>query len=72
MCRHIISESMVPTSEVGAHAQEAVHERFREAFERHFTVKRVPRNKMDAVHQHPLIDILLLRRRSAPLQYRCD
>ncbi len=47
--------------------QEAVHERFRTAFERHFLFKRVPHARMDAVHQHALIDILLLRRRSTPL-----
>lgn len=48
--------------------QEAVHARFRAEFERHFTFKRVPRSKMDIMHQHPSIDILLLRRRSAPLE----
>jgi hypothetical protein len=47
--------------------QEAVHERFRAAFERHFLFKRVPHARMDAVHQHALIDILLLRRRSTPV-----
>lgn len=50
------------------HAQDAVQARFREAFARHFVIKRVPRSKMDDIHQHPLIDILLLRRRSAPRQ----
>ncbi len=49
-------------------AQETVHERFRTEFERHFMFKRVPRSKMDAMHQHPSIDILLLRRRSVPQQ----
>ncbi len=48
--------------------QETVHERFRTEFERHFVFKRVPRSKMDAMHQHPSIDILLLRRRSVPQQ----
>ena len=58
--------SLEPRSKMEGHAQDAVQARFREAFERHFVIKRVPRNKMDDVHQHPLIDILLLRRRSAP------
>ncbi|KAK9830946.1 hypothetical protein WJX81_000881 [Elliptochloris bilobata] len=47
---------------------DAVQERFRTAFEHHFVIKRVPRAKLDAVHQHPSIDILLLRRRSTPVQ----
>lgn len=44
---------------------EAVHSRFTSLFEQHFTIKRTPRSKMDAVHQHSAIDILILRRRKA-------
>ena len=42
---------------------EAVHARFTAIFEQHFTIKRTPRSKMDAVHQHSAIDILILKRR---------
>ena len=42
---------------------EAVHSRFTALFEQHFTIKRTPRSKMDAVHQHSAIDILILKRR---------
>lgn len=44
---------------------ETVHSRFTELFEQHFTIKRMPRSKMDAVHQHRAIDILILKRRKA-------
>ncbi len=44
---------------------EAVHSRFTSLFEQYFTIKRTPRSKMDAVHQHSAIDILILRRRKA-------
>ena len=42
---------------------QAVHDRFTTLFEQHFTIKRTPRSKMDAVHQHSAIDILILKRR---------
>ena len=42
---------------------ESVHSRFLALFEQHFTIKRTPRTKMDAVHQHSAIDILILKRR---------
>lgn len=42
---------------------ESVHSRFILLFEQHFTIKRTPRSKMDAVHQHSAIDILILKRR---------
>ncbi|KAL3140651.1 hypothetical protein ABBQ32_005217 [Trebouxia sp. C0010 RCD-2024] len=42
---------------------ESVHSRFIALFEQHFTIKRTPRSKMDAVHQHSAIDILVLKRR---------
>lgn len=44
---------------------ESVHSRFTALFEQHFTIKRTPRSKMDAVHQHSAIDILILKRRKA-------
>ena len=44
---------------------ESVHSRFIVLFEQHFTIKRTPRSKMDAVHQHSAIDILILKRRKA-------
>lgn len=42
---------------------EAVHSRFTLLFEQYFTIKRTPRSKMDTVHQHSAIDILILKRR---------
>ena len=42
---------------------ESVHNCFMATFEQYFTIKRTPRNKMDAVHQHSAIDILTLKRR---------
>ena len=42
---------------------QAVHDRFTMLFEQHFTIKRTPRSKMDHVHQHSAIDILILKRR---------
>jgi len=46
---------------------ESVHARFLELFGPHFAVRKVPRAKMDAVHQHPAIDIFLLKlRRQRP------
>ena len=42
---------------------EAVHSQFTTLFEQHFTIKRTPRSKMDSVHQHSAIDILILKRR---------
>ena len=44
---------------------ESVHSRFTALFEQHFTIKRTPRSKMDSVHQHSAIDILILKRRKA-------
>ena len=45
---------------------QAVHDRFTTLFEQHFTIKRTPRSKMDSVHQHSAIDILILKRRKQP------
>ena len=48
---------------------ESVHARFLEVFGPHFAVRKVLRAKMDAVHQHPAIDIFLMkprRQRSTP------
>lgn len=42
---------------------QAVHDRFTALFEQHFTMKRTPRSKMDPVHQHSAIDILILKPR---------
>ena len=46
---------------------DSVHARFLELFGPHFVMRKVPRAKMDAVHQHPAIDIFLLKlRRQRP------
>ena len=46
---------------------ESVHARFLQLFEPHFAVRKVPRGKMDPVHQHPAIDIFLMKlRRQRP------
>ena len=42
---------------------QSVHARFLELFEPHFAVRKVPRGKMDAVHQHPAIDIFVMKLR---------
>lgn len=42
---------------------DSVHSRFQELFGQHFTIKRTPHKKMDATHQHPLIDIFLCKLR---------
>ena len=46
---------------------ESVHNRFTALFEQHFTIKKTLRSKMDPVHQHTAIDILILKRRKAML-----
>jgi hypothetical protein len=59
MCREVVV--------VNELRSETVHARFLELFEPHFAVRKVPRGKMDAVHQHPAIDIFLMKlRRQRP------
>jgi hypothetical protein len=42
---------------------ESVQQEFNAIFSSHFVIKRVPMAKLDAVHQHPAIQVLLLKRR---------
>ena len=42
---------------------QSVHDVFMQEFSKHFTVKKVPMNKMAAEYQHPLIHIYLLKRK---------
>ncbi|KAK9803541.1 hypothetical protein WJX73_006406 [Symbiochloris irregularis] len=42
---------------------DSVHSRFQELFGQHFVIKRTPHKKMDATHQHPLIDIFVCKLR---------
>ncbi|EFN56375.1 hypothetical protein CHLNCDRAFT_144895 [Chlorella variabilis] len=46
---------------------QTVHDLFMQRFGRHFTIRKVAPNKMDANYQHPLIHIYLLKRRKQPL-----
>ncbi len=52
---------------------QAVHDCFTALFEQHFTIKRTPRSKMDPVHQHSAIDILILKpRKHAEMKHNAN
>lgn len=42
---------------------DSVHSRFMEVFSKEFTLKKILHSKMDAKHQHHLIDIYVMKRR---------
>ena len=70
-CSKLTRSTLLHVADHGASAvvvvnelrSESVHSHFTSLFQQHFTIKRTPRSKMDAVHQHSAIDILILKRR---------